>query len=126
MRNLNVVALVDLNSQGFPGAMRATVEVLSDWEHPLSCNDITGASDGVLMLGLRALAPEALAEAFRRHRNDVGAVARRLLRGSINVDDIIDDVFERLCRYPDRFDSRRGSPVCARTSGWRRARDAST
>lgn len=109
VRRLNVVALLDLDSKGTPAAMRATIDVLRDWEPPLARTDIATASDGDLMLGLRAQSPDALTETFQRHSSDVSRVARQLLRGSLSHDDIVDDVFERLFRSPGRFDARRGS-----------------
>jgi RNA polymerase sigma-70 factor (ECF subfamily) len=108
-RKLRAVGSVALDSKDLPGMMNATIEVLSAWEHPLSGVEISRASDGELMLALRAQVPEALAEAVRRHSSNVSRVARRLLHGNINADDVVGDVFERLFRSPERFDARRGS-----------------
>ncbi|HEY5272355.1 MAG TPA: sigma-70 family RNA polymerase sigma factor [Acidimicrobiales bacterium] len=121
VRMVHAAALVSSDTRGLPAVMRARVDVLSDWTLPFSACEVATASDGELMLGLRAGMPEALGEAFRRHSGSVAQVARRF--GSSNVDDIVQDVFEGLCRSPDRFDARRGSlhtylNVAARTRGF--------
>jgi RNA polymerase sigma-70 factor (ECF subfamily) len=118
VRSVHAVARVSLDSIGNPLLMRATVEALSDWTPPLTSCDVETASDAELMLGLCAKVPEALAEAFRRHGRTVARVARRF--GVANADDVVQDVFESLCRSPERFDARRGSlrmylNMCART-----------
>jgi RNA polymerase sigma-70 factor (ECF subfamily) len=118
VRTVHASAWVSFDSKGNPAQMRASVEALSDWTLPLESCDVAAASDGELMLALRAGIPEALAEVFRRHGRSVAQIARRF--GAVNADDVVQDVFESLCRSPGRFDARRGSlrtylNMCART-----------
>jgi RNA polymerase sigma-70 factor, ECF subfamily len=51
----------------------------------------------------------ALAEVYRRHGSRVIAVANAVLRDRAAAEDVCHDVFLCLCRYPQRFDSGRGS-----------------
>lgn len=52
---------------------------------------------------------QALAEAYRRHGSRVIAVANAVLRDQAAAEDVCHDVFVRLARQPQRFDSGRGS-----------------
>ena len=52
---------------------------------------------------------EALAEVYRRHGRQVIAVANAVLRDQAAAEDVCQDVFVRLFRQPQRFDSARGS-----------------
>ena len=54
---------------------------------------------------------EALAEVYRRHGSRVIAVANAVLRDQAAAEDVCQDVFVRLSRQPQRFDSGRGSLV---------------
>jgi RNA polymerase sigma-70 factor (ECF subfamily) len=109
VRHINTAGRVSFGADGVPGLMRATVDVLGEWESPLSQVDLATASDGVLMLALRAQIPEAVAEAFRRHGAGVLRVARCFIHASLSADDIVQDVFEALLSSAGRFDARRGS-----------------
>jgi RNA polymerase sigma-70 factor (ECF subfamily) len=59
------------------------------------------------MLGMRAHLPAAYAEIFRRHRSTVARAAFRHSRDRALTEDVVQDVFERLIRFPDQFDARR-------------------
>jgi RNA polymerase sigma factor (sigma-70 family) len=109
VRHLRASARVTSGPKGLPGTMHATIEVQADWERPSFGTEISAASDGALMLGLRARVPEALAEAFRRHASGVNGAARRFGGDAFTADDIVEDVFEGLSRSPERFDARRGT-----------------
>lgn len=109
VRHVRSSAHVDFDSHHHPSMMCGTLEALSDWEHPLSGCDLTRASDGVLMLCFRAEMPEALAEAFRRHGGSVAGFVRHLGYPAVNADDVVQDVFEGLCRKQSGYDPRRGS-----------------
>jgi RNA polymerase sigma-70 factor (ECF subfamily) len=67
------------------------------------------AGDETLMLALRARVPEAFEEVYRRHSSEAIRVARYYLRSAFASDDVVQDVFERLVRAPDRFDAALGS-----------------
>ena len=54
---------------------------------------------------------DALAEVYRRHGSRVIAVANAVLRDRAAAEDVCHDVFVRLARHPQRFDSGRGSLV---------------
>ena len=54
---------------------------------------------------------QALAEVYRRHGSRVIAVANAVLRDRAAAEDVCHDVFVRLAREPQRFDSGRGSLV---------------
>ncbi len=107
VRAVHAAGRVSSDSNGDPALVRATIEALGDWTLPFAECEVADATDGELMLGLRARLPEAFAEAFRRHSESVAKFARRF--GALNPDDVVQDVFESLCRWPERFDARRGS-----------------
>jgi RNA polymerase sigma-70 factor (ECF subfamily) len=52
--------------------------------------------------------PATFAAAFDRHAPSVQAVARRVLGDGALAQDVVQDVFLRLWRNPERFDGRRG------------------
>ena len=109
VRHVKATAHLTVEPHGRPSMMQATLDALSDWEEPISSCDPSTLSDGALMLGLRAQMPEAMSEVFVRHRGNVNRIVRKLGYASINADDIVQDVFEGLCRFPIRFDARRGT-----------------
>jgi RNA polymerase sigma-70 factor (ECF subfamily) len=109
VRLINSEARVTPDSNGRPGVLHGTIDALGAWELPFCNDEIATASDGALMLGLRARTPDALAEAFRRHSDGVTRVVRRFLLETVNAEDIVQDVFESLYRAPARFDARRGT-----------------
>jgi len=53
--------------------------------------------------------PWALEEAYRRHSPAVFTVARRVLRDVTLAEEVVQEVFVRLWRQPDRFDPLRGT-----------------
>ncbi len=52
---------------------------------------------------------DALAELYRRHAGAVLALARRVLGDRDRAEDVVQEVFLRLRRSPDKFDPRRGA-----------------
>jgi RNA polymerase sigma-70 factor (ECF subfamily) len=108
VRLINTRSLIDTDSKGQPALLHASVDVLSDWKLPLPRADVPSASDGELMLCLRAQMPEAMVEAFQRHRSHIIGVVRRVY-ATVDPEDIIQDVFEELFKKPEGFDARRGS-----------------
>lgn len=71
--------------------------------------EIEGSSDDCLVTLVARYDEAALAEIYRRHGAAVYGLARRILRGSEEADDIAQEVFLRLWNQPQRFDSERGS-----------------
>ena len=69
VRLINARSLIDTDSKGRPRPTPSTVEVLGDWKLPLPPGEVSSATDGELMLCLRAQVPEAMVEAFERHRS---------------------------------------------------------
>lgn len=108
VRLINTRSLIDADSKDQPALLHAAVDVLSDWKLPLPPGDLPSASDGELMLCLRAQMPEAMVEAFQRHRNHMIGLVHHLY-ATVDADDIIQDVFEELFRKPQSYDARRGS-----------------
>ena len=66
-------------------------------------------SDGALVVAIGRWHVEALAEAFRRHAGAVHALARRVLQDAAAAEEVVQEVFLRLWRTPDRYDPARGS-----------------
>ena len=108
VRLINTRSHIHVDSKGQPALLHAAVDVLSGWTLPLPTGDLSIASDGEVMLCLRAQMPDAMAEAFRRHRNRLIGLVHSLYP-TVDPEDIIQDVFEQLFREPHRFDARRGS-----------------
>jgi RNA polymerase sigma-70 factor (ECF subfamily) len=72
-------------------------------------DDLTSASDAVLVVGISRYRQEALAEAYRRHAGAVFALARRLLLDATLAEEVAQEVFLRLWNQPEKFDHERGS-----------------
>jgi RNA polymerase sigma-70 factor, ECF subfamily len=71
--------------------------------------NIEGLSDDRLVTLIARYDEQALAEIYRRHGGAVYGLARRVLNGSEEADDVTQEVFLRLWRQPDRFDIERGT-----------------
>lgn len=108
VRLINTKSLIESDSKGQATLLHAAVDVLSDWKLPLPAGEVPSASDGDLMLCLRAQMPEAMVEAFQRHRTHMIEMVHHIYP-SVDPEDIIQDVFEELFRKPKGFDARRGS-----------------
>jgi RNA polymerase sigma-70 factor (ECF subfamily) len=52
--------------------------------------------------------PEAMVEAFQRHRSHMVGLVHHLY-ATVDAEDVIQDVFEELFRKPNGYDARRGS-----------------
>jgi RNA polymerase sigma-70 factor (ECF subfamily) len=74
-----------------------------------SSEQLSDASDTVLVLAIGRWDEEALAEAFRRHGGAVFGVARRILRDDDKARDVAHDAFVRLWYEPERYDPERGT-----------------
>jgi RNA polymerase sigma-70 factor, ECF subfamily len=66
-------------------------------------------SDAQLMVAVARFRDDALAEAYRRHGGAVFGLARRVTGDAGDAEDVTQEVFVRLWRQPERFDSVRGS-----------------
>jgi RNA polymerase sigma-70 factor, ECF subfamily len=71
--------------------------------------DVTGLSDARLVTLIARYDEAALAEVYRRHGGAVYGLARRVLNGSEEAEDVTQEIFLRLWNEPDRFDSERGT-----------------
>ncbi len=72
-------------------------------------DDLATASDTALVVGLARYQQEALGELYRRHAGAVFGLARRLLGDQAKAEEVVQEVFLRLWRQPERFDAARGS-----------------
>lgn len=71
--------------------------------------DPTTLSDGALAMAMARYQQDALAEAYRRHAGAVYGLAKRLLGGQGQAEEIVQEIFLRLWNAPERFDPERGS-----------------
>ncbi len=72
-------------------------------------DDLHAASDAQLVLAVARYRDDALAELYRRHGGAVHALARRVLGDDSLAEEVLQEVFVRLWRAPDRFDPERGT-----------------
>jgi RNA polymerase sigma-70 factor (ECF subfamily) len=81
-----------------PGSVSKTTEM-----------PVSDLSDAQLVVAIARYREDALAEAYRRHGGAVSALARRVTGDGGEAEDVVQEVFLRLWRQPDRFDPARGS-----------------
>ena len=70
---------------------------------------IEEVSDAQLVTSIARWSEVALAEVYRRHAGAVFGLAKRVLNGAAEAEDVTQEVFLRLWNQPDRFDPGRGS-----------------
>ena len=70
---------------------------------------LESVSDTELVVAIAERTPQALETAYRRHSSAVLGVARRMTFDAALAEEVVQEVFVRLWRAPERFDARRGS-----------------
>ena len=75
----------------------------------MTTENLRDASDALLVVAIGRWHQDALAESYRRHAGAVFAVARRVLSDRALAEEIVQEVFLRLWRQPEKFDPSRGS-----------------
>ena len=75
----------------------------------MDTHDLAEAGDAALVFAVARYEQAALAEVFRRHGGAVHGLARRLLGEDALAEEVVQEVFLRLWRQPDRFDPGRGT-----------------
>jgi RNA polymerase sigma-70 factor (ECF subfamily) len=76
---------------------------------PRSARAAHDAGDVQLVAGVVASDERALAEIYRRHADTCYALARRVLNDRTLAEEVVQELFVRLWREPDRFDPARGT-----------------
>ena len=76
--------------------------------HALPANGDRGTSDFTLVVGVARRDQAALGELFRRHGGSLFCAALRVLSARDLAEEVVQDVFVRLWRNPERFDAARG------------------
>ena len=82
--------------------------------------DLVAASDGQLVVGVARGREDALAEAYSRHGGACFGLARRLVGDNSLAEEVVQEVFLRLWKTPEKYDSGRGtlrSYLLAQTHG---------
>jgi RNA polymerase sigma-70 factor (ECF subfamily) len=72
-------------------------------------HDLRDASDAALVVAIARFRQEALAEAYRRHGDAAFGLAIRVLHDHALAEEIVQEVFLRLWRRPEKFEPDRGS-----------------
>ena len=72
-------------------------------------NDERTASDPMLVVAVARCDATALAELYRRHGGSLFCAAFRVLSSRPLAEEVVQDIFVRLWRAPERFDPSRGS-----------------
>lgn len=78
-------------------------------EDPPMPPEFHAMGDAALVFAIARYEQAALAEAYRRHGGAVHGLAKRLLLEDGAAEEVVQEVFLRLWRQPDRFDPDRGS-----------------
>lgn len=70
---------------------------------------LADASDASLVVRVARSDEAALAEVYRRHGGALFALARRVIGAAPQAEEVVQEVFLRLWRMPERFDPERGT-----------------
>ncbi len=74
----------------------------------MATDDLTQASDAVLVMAISRWNEPALAEVYHRHASAVYSLARRVTGDRATAEEIVQEVFLKLWNAPERFDPDRG------------------
>lgn len=78
-------------------------------EDPPMPPEFHAMGDAALVFAIARYEQAALAEAYRRHGGAVHGLAKRLLLEDGAAEEVVQEIFLRLWKQPDRFDPDRGS-----------------
>jgi RNA polymerase sigma-70 factor (ECF subfamily) len=98
----------DAEPRAHGAAPAAAAAPATPWR-PRDARALLDADDAQLVAALCAGHDRALATIYQRHADPCFALARRILLDRSLAEEVVQEVFLRLWRQPERFDAERGS-----------------